>query len=178
MKERYELIEASGSDGEIHHAKIAIHFEEGDNVVTNYSGGPLPASVDADSDHDVIIHSALNALGARQLKDIRDEAKNKLSIAGDTNTVYFSSKNNEVERCYVRLALLETNQWDDFKRYFDHSSDVTPTQRTMFEDAPVWKKNNTAIRHALGDEDDVIDRAFTRACELAKQANYMDVFDD
>lgn len=178
MNETYELIEASGHDGEIYYAEIAIHFEQNGETITNHSAGFLSASIEADSDHDLIIQSALNSLGARQMNEIRKDAHKKLSAAKDTNITYFSAKQNKLERCFIRLALLELNEWDKFKKYFDHNSEVTSVQRAMFEDAPVWKKSNTAIRRALGDDDDLIDRVFTRAFELSKKSNRTDVFDD
>jgi len=90
MEERYKLIKASGRDGQIHHAEIDLIFEQDGQEVQNRCGGPLPASVAADSPHDIIIQSALNALGARKMTEIRDQARHKLLEQSQEVEVYYS----------------------------------------------------------------------------------------
>lgn len=175
MKESYELVEAKGNDGEIHYVEIAIHFEQDGKTVTNYSGGPLPASIDAEADHETIIQCGLNALGARRLKEIRDEARNKLSSTNESQTVYYSSKNQEVQQCYVRLALIECGLWKSFKAFIDSITDERTI--TMINYAPTWKKSNKIFLQALGGDRALMDDVFARARELQIQSSYNDVFD-
>lgn len=173
MEERYELVEARGNDGEIQHAEIAIIFDQDGKTVVNRCGGPLPASVPSDSPAEVVIQSALNALGARKLMEIRDEARNKLLSAEHDLTVYFSTRDHEVERVYLRIALLEIDRWHEFKRYFEHAS---PWAVAMFEDAPTWRKENPDIQAALFNDVHVLDQIFQRAYELAREAEHSNIF--
>jgi hypothetical protein len=176
MKETYELIEAKGTNGEIDFASIAIHFEKDGEAVTNYSAGPLNASIPSDSDHDVIIHCALNAIGYGELQKIRESAKERLSQTKNSSEVYYKAEDDRVHRLYVRLALIEANLWKQVQKHFQNEK-RTDVEITYFEESPVWSKTHPIFAKAISKFDnETIDAVFKRAKELSRITNVSDVF--
>ena len=174
MKESYELIEVRGTEETIDFIQLAVHFEEGNEIVSTFVSCPLMSSLDADADEDLMIHSALNAIGAGDLRKMRKEAKQQFKkIPG--GIVHFSKRTNEVEKVYVQLALIEMNLWSGVR---DYISTANERERVYFESSRVWKKTNPAVQSAMSSlTSKQIDDVFERAHQLQKESNIRDVFE-
>jgi hypothetical protein len=176
MKETYELIEAKGKNDEIDFVSIAIHFEKNGEAVTNYSSGPLNASLPKDSEHDVIIHCALNAIGYGNLQKMREEAAKKLNDGEELSEVYYKAVDDKAERLYVRLALIEANLWKQVQKHFQNEK-RTDVEITYFEESPVWSKTHPIFAKAISKFDnETINTVFKRAKEMSRTTNVSDVF--
>ena len=174
MKESYELIEVRGTEETIDFIQLAIHFEEGNEIVSTFVSCPLMSSLDVDSDEDILIHSALNAIGAGDLRKMRKEAKEQFNEITHS-VIHFSKRTNEVEKVYIQLALIEMNLWSDVR---DYISTTKEKERVYFESSRMWKKTNPAVQSAMSNlTSKQIDDVFERAHQLQKESNIRDVFE-
>lgn len=177
MKETYELIEARGENDTIEWVQIAIHFKKNGEIVSTFVSDELISSLDADSDEDIIIHSALNAIGSGDLRKIRKEAEAKFNDLDDFPELHFSKRNNEIEKVFVRLALIEKGLWSQVQTYFTDPS-RTDKEIAYFQDATVWRKTNQFFQAALdGVDKKILDEVFSYAAELEKDSKIRDIFE-
>jgi len=174
MKESYELIEVRGTEETIDFIQLAVHFEEGSEIVSTFVSCPLMSSLDVDADEDLLIHSALNAIGAGDLRKMRKEAKEQFKKKPG-GIVHFSKRTNEVEKVYVQLALIEMNLWSNVRDYIHTANDK---EQVYLESSIVWKKSNPSIQSAMSSlTSKQIDEVFERGHQLQKEANIRDVFE-
>jgi len=174
MKESYELIEVRGTEDTIDFIQLAVHFEKYNEIVSTFVSCPLLSSLNTDADEDLLIHSALNAIGAGDLRKMRKEAKEKFKEM-PCDVVHFSKRTNEVEKAYVQLALIEMNLWSNVR---DYISTTNERERVYFESSRVWKKTNPAVQSAMSSlTSKQIDEVFERAHQLQKESNVRDVFE-
>lgn len=176
MNETYELIETKGKNDQIEFVAMAIHFEKDGSAVTNYSSGPLNASLPKDSDEDTIIHCALNAIGFGDLQKMREEASRRLNEEASDEQVFYSKNQGAAERLFVRLALIEKGLWKQVQKHFANEK-RTDVEVTYFEESPIWSKTHPVFAKALTKFDTkTVDDVFARAKELSKLTNISDVF--
>lgn len=174
MKESYELIEVRGTEETIDFIQLGVHFEKDNEIVSTFVSCPLMSSLEPNADEDLLIHSALNAIGAGDLRKMRKEAKEKFKEM-PRDVVHFSKRTNEVEKAYVQLALIEMNLWSDVR---DYIATANEKERVYFESSRVWKKTNPAIQSAMSSlTSKQIDEVFERGHQLQKEANIRDVFE-
>ena len=176
MKETYELLEVRGTENTIDYIQFAIHFQQDNEIVSVFKSGRLAASLDIDTDdEDVIIHSALNSIGAGDIQKIRKEAKQKFSEVTEWNTVHFNKKENQVGRSFFQLAAYELGVWSSIKQYF--LGDTTELDQIYYENN-MWCKTNPIMQKAMASLDKkTIDKLFSRAYQLQKESNIRDVFE-
>lgn len=175
MKETYELYETRGTEDTIDYIQFAIHFQKNNEIVSVFKAGQLAASLDVDTDHDTILHSALNAIGAGDLQKIRKDAREKFTDIEAWDTVHFSKKENQVERVFFQVAAHELGVWSSIKQYF--LGDITELDQIYYENN-VWCKTNPIMQKAMASLDkETIDELFARAYQLQKESNIRDVFE-
>ena len=174
MKESYELIEVRGTKETIDFIQLGVHFEKDNEIVSTFVSCPLMSSLDPDADEDLMIHSALNAIGSGDLRKMRREAEEQFNQL-TSPIIHFSKRTNEVEKVYVQLALIEMDLWSDFR---DYISTANEKERVYFESSRIWKKTNPAVQSAMsGLTSKQIDDVFERAHQLQKESNIRDVFE-
>lgn len=175
MKESYELIEVKGKDEEIEKVTIALHYKTDKALLTSFRSETLLASIDKNSDNDIIMHCALNAIGSGNLKKIRKDTQNKFSKLNELET-YYDKKLVHIERVYVKLALIELNLWSSFKQYFE-SNLRTDKEKLFFDEAKYWNKYNPIIVSAFSHFDEtVIDKVYELAFDLSLEENIRHIF--
>ena len=174
MKESYELIEVRGTEETIDFIQLGVHFEKDNEIVSTFVSCSLMSSLEPDEDEDLLIHSALNAIGAGDLRKMRKEAKEQFKKKPG-GIVHFSKRTNEVEKVYVQLALIEMNLWSNVRDYIHTANEK---ERIYFESSRVWKKTNPAMQSAMSSlTSKQIDDVFKRAHQLQKESNIRDVFE-
>lgn len=175
MNECYEIIEVYGKDNEIEEVKIALHFYNNDKHMATIRNEKLMATIPMDSDHDVIVHSALNAIGSGDLKKIRKNIEEKFPKENSLDC-YFNKKHSVIERVYVKLALIELDLWSSFKNYFE-SDKRTDKEKLFFHEAKYWNKHNEIMTNVFVDATEgKIDEVYARALELSTEENMKDIF--
>jgi len=170
MKESYELIEVRGTEDTIDFIQLAVHFEKDDEIVSTFTSCPLMSSLDPDADEDLLIHSALNAIGSGDLRKMRKNAKEQFDQL-TSPVIHYSKRTSEVGSVYVQLALIELE-------YFLQINDATSKESLYLTAAPIWKKTNLIMQKAMSHmTTEQINEVFDRAYQLQKEANIRDVFE-